>query len=135
MPTIDKDRLFQLRGEDLSDSNGDKIGSIEEIYLDDETGAPEWALVSTGLFGSKSTFVPVARRQPTRTATCASRSTRRPSRTLPGSMPTARSPSDEEAELYRHYGMDYSATAPDGGTRATAATDGGDVSGPRPTTR
>jgi hypothetical protein len=59
MATLDKDRILQYRGENLSDSNGDKIGSIEEIYLDAETDAPEWALVNTGMFGGKSTFVPL----------------------------------------------------------------------------
>ena len=29
-------------------------------YLDDQTGQPEWALVNTGLFGTRSSFVPLA---------------------------------------------------------------------------
>ena len=59
MATIQKDRILQLRGEDLCDRDGDKIGSVEEIYLDADTGAPEWALVKTGRFGGKGTFVPL----------------------------------------------------------------------------
>jgi stress response protein YsnF len=39
MGVIEKDRILQLRGEDLYDSDGYKIGSIEEIYLDDATDA------------------------------------------------------------------------------------------------
>ena len=42
----------------MVDRDGDKIGNIDAIYLDDETGEPEWALVNTGLFGTKSSFVP-----------------------------------------------------------------------------
>ena len=60
MSTLQKDRILQLRGEALYDRDGDKIGTVDEIYLDADSGAPEWALVSTGLFGSKSTFVPVS---------------------------------------------------------------------------
>src|SRR3954462_4905524 len=60
MSTLQKDRMLQLRGENLYDRDGDKIGTVEEIYLDAESGAPEWALVSTGLFGGKGTFVPGA---------------------------------------------------------------------------
>jgi hypothetical protein len=30
------------------------------IYLDDETGQPEWALVTSGLFSTKAAFVPLA---------------------------------------------------------------------------
>jgi uncharacterized protein YrrD len=32
-------------GQTLLDRDGDKIGRIEEIYLVEETGRPEWALV------------------------------------------------------------------------------------------
>ena len=59
MSTLDKDRLLAQRGQDLYDADGDKLGSVEEIYLDAQTGEPEWALVNTGLFGTKSTFVPL----------------------------------------------------------------------------
>jgi stress response protein YsnF len=48
------------RGQTARDVDGDKIGRIEEIYLDLETGQPEWALVHTGMFGTSSSFVPLA---------------------------------------------------------------------------
>ena len=54
-----KEALLQKGGQDLYDRDGDRIGSIDEIHLDAETGEPEWALVSTGLFGTKSGFVPL----------------------------------------------------------------------------
>ena len=59
MSHLQKDQLLQQRGQDLYDSHEDKIGTIDEIYLDHESGEPEWALVNTGLFGTKSTFVPL----------------------------------------------------------------------------
>ncbi|SFT71747.1 conserved domain-containing protein [Geodermatophilus amargosae] len=37
-----------------------KHGSVGEVFLDDETGRPEWATVRTGLFGTKEAFVPLA---------------------------------------------------------------------------
>jgi len=37
-----------------------KLGTVGEVYLDDETGSPEWATVRTGLFGTKEAFVPLA---------------------------------------------------------------------------
>jgi sporulation protein YlmC with PRC-barrel domain len=49
----------QWRGQNLVASDGDKIGKIEEIYLDAETDVPEWALVTTGMFGTKQSFVPI----------------------------------------------------------------------------
>jgi hypothetical protein len=44
----------------MLDRDGSRIGSIDAIYLDDQTGQPEWALVNTGLFGTRSSFVPLA---------------------------------------------------------------------------
>ncbi|OKK03226.1 photosystem reaction center subunit H [Streptomyces sp. CB03234] len=47
-----------LIGRKAFDRNGHKIGTIDEVYLDDATGAPEWAAVRTGLF-SRDAFVPL----------------------------------------------------------------------------
>jgi len=46
------------------DGKGDKIGTLSEIYVDDETGQPEWLAVSTGLFGTKVSFVPIEGARP-----------------------------------------------------------------------
>ncbi len=40
-------------------SDGEKIGSIGQLYADDDTGEPTWVTVKTGLFGSSQSFVPV----------------------------------------------------------------------------
>jgi uncharacterized protein (TIGR02271 family) len=40
--------------------DGEKLGKIREIYLDDLTDKPEWATVSGGFLGTKSHFVPLA---------------------------------------------------------------------------
>ncbi len=46
-------------GRTVVDREGEKIGKIDELYFDDQGGQPEWALVNTGLFGTKKTFVPI----------------------------------------------------------------------------
>jgi uncharacterized protein (TIGR02271 family) len=46
-------------GLDAMDSAEDKIGKIDEVYVDRETGEPAWLAVKTGLFGSKVSFVPL----------------------------------------------------------------------------
>jgi uncharacterized protein YrrD len=58
MPDIDTVRTWE--GRTMLDRDGSRIGSIDAIYLEDQTGQPEWALVNTGLFGTESTFVPLA---------------------------------------------------------------------------
>ena len=74
--------------------------------LDTETNQPEWALVTTGLFGSKQSFVPISRAGrdgdaitvPFDKATV---------KDAPKVDPDGRLSEGEEQELYRHYGMDY----------------------------
>ncbi len=131
MATLDKDRILQFRGENLCDSDGDKIGSVEEIYLDAETNSPEWALVNTGMFGGKSTFVPL------RDASEADGTLQVPFdkatvKDAPKMDPNGQLSQSEEAELYRYYGMDYSESRsdtglPDGGTRRDFSDDDGDT--------
>lgn len=47
-----------LIGRKAFDRDGVKIGTVDEVYLDDATGMPEWAAVRTGLFG-RDAFVPL----------------------------------------------------------------------------
>jgi uncharacterized protein (TIGR02271 family) len=54
-----KQDIETWRGRTLVDRDGDKIGKIEDIYLDRSTGEPEWVAVKTGLFGSNVSFVPI----------------------------------------------------------------------------
>ena len=104
MATTEQD-IRNWRGQNLIDASGDKIGKIEEIYLDAESEQPEWALVTTGMFGMKQSFVPIQDatagengdgiRVPFEKATVKDAPKIDPDGTL--------SP-QEENELYRHYG-------------------------------
>jgi uncharacterized protein (TIGR02271 family) len=47
------------RGQQLVGTGGDKIGKIDEVYVDRETGDPKFLAVKTGLFGSNVSFVPI----------------------------------------------------------------------------
>jgi sporulation protein YlmC with PRC-barrel domain len=99
----------------MVDSDGDKIGKIEEIYLDAETNEPEWAVVTTGLFGTKQTFVPIGDastsgdgiRVPFDKATV---------KDAPKVDPDGALSQDEERQLYQHYGREYSDYSGPGGS-------------------
>jgi len=56
---IGTETISRVIGSDVYDESGQKIGSASEVYLDDETGQPEWVTVRTGLFGTKESFVPI----------------------------------------------------------------------------
>src|SRR4051794_17230549 len=98
--------ILSWRGQDAVDSDGDKIGKVEEIYLDAESNEPEWALVNTGLFGTKRSFVPL-RTAPPWGDGIAVGSEKDTVKNAPKVDPDGRLSRQEEAELYRHYSLDY----------------------------
>ena len=57
---IDQSQAQQLIGQQLRTRDGDKIGTIGQLYIDDYHGAPEWVTVNTGMFGTNESFVPLA---------------------------------------------------------------------------
>ncbi len=114
MATIQKDRILQFRGQDLRDRDGDKIGSIEEIYLDAESNEPEWALVHTGLFGTKRTFVPLREAFESEGALTVPFD-KDTVKDAPQVEPNGQLSQREESELYGYYGLDDSAAG--GGRR------------------
>ena len=56
---ITQNDIQQLGGATVYTTDGDKVGSVGQVYLDDQSGAPEWVSVKTGLFGTKESFVPL----------------------------------------------------------------------------
>src|SRR4051794_17780081 len=90
----------------LLDRGGGKIGTIEEIYLVEDTGRPEWALVKLGRLGSRARLVPLAGADPVaegiRAAYEKSVVTGAPR------VDTDEEPSEDEVvAVYRHYGIAY----------------------------
>ena len=57
--TMNRVRLDEMRGAPVYDSNGDKIGKVEEIFYDQQTQVPEWIGIGTGFFSNKRVLVPV----------------------------------------------------------------------------
>jgi uncharacterized protein (TIGR02271 family) len=103
-PMIDERNVTQVIGSTALTSSGDKLGSVGEVYLDDETGRPEWATVRTGLFGTKQAFVPLAEADlvggDLRLPYDKDRVKNAPHIDTDGHL----SP-EEESELYRYYGL------------------------------
>ena len=128
MPDIDTVQSWQ--GRTMVDPAGNKLGTIDAIYLDDETGQPEWATVTSGRFSAKTAFVPLAQARDTGASVQVpydkDQVTDAPTMEADGSLSQ-----DEEAALYRHYGLDYSEHRSDSGLPAgTDDTVGRDTSGP-----
>src|ERR687886_2555784 len=56
---ISRDSVQTLIGGTAYSTDGDKIGSIGTVYLDNASGEPAWVTVKTGFFGSNESFVPL----------------------------------------------------------------------------
>ncbi|MDQ3094530.1 MAG: PRC and DUF2382 domain-containing protein [Actinomycetota bacterium] len=111
---MDTEEISQVRGAKVIDLNGDKIGKVEEIYLDKDTDKPEWVLVNTGLFGSSSTFVPL--QGSTRQGDDLQVSFDKDQvKDAPGVDAGKELSQSDEAELYRYYGLDYGEESSDSG--------------------
>jgi two-component system sensor histidine kinase UhpB len=50
---------YDWSGHEIYGSDSEKIGSVNRVYLDAATGQPKWLEVNTGLFGTKTIFVPL----------------------------------------------------------------------------
>ena len=116
--------VTEWRGQELLDNDGEKIGKIEEIYLDTETDQPEWALVKTGLFGGKGTFVPLQQANPTGDGVQVPFE-KSHVKDAPNIDPDGELSRSEERTLYEHYGLGYDDSSSGSGTR-TGTTGNGD---------
>ena len=149
---ISQDNISQIleAGGNVIDNDGNKVGSVGQIYVDDQTNNPSWVTVNTGLFGSNESFAPL------QGASLEGNDVRighdkAKVKDAPNVAPDGHLSEEEEAKLYQYYGLstdgrsteqttnDYS-TGTDTGTAAGFGTDrdrdtdrggvGHDTSGP-----
>jgi len=138
--TVDQQDMSAWRGYDLVDSTGSKIGKIADIYLDEDTGKPEWVAVTTGLFGSRVSFVPLSGAS-ARDNTLVTQFSKEQVKDAPQAEADGQLSQEEESRLYAHYGMGYTeqrsdSGLPEGGGRAdTGRVDTGRVDTGVDTTR
>lgn len=104
---LSSDQLQNVLGSTAYDADGDKLGKVSRVFLDNASGLPEWVTLQTGLFGNRESFVPAG------DAVLGDEGL-----TLPFSKDAVKDAPQvdadegqltpaEEAELYRHYHLDY----------------------------
>lgn len=95
-----------LIGDAVYDLGGAKIGKVKRVYVDNASGAPTWASVSTGLF-SEDSLVPLAgaqlREDP---AELQVRVHKEAVKTAPHLAHDGLITQDSENDLFVHYGVD-----------------------------
>jgi len=108
--------LADWRGKDILDRDGEKIGKLEDVYVDTETDVEEFGTVKEGLVNKHLTFVPLDKvtASPDFLQVDVSKSLVKdgPNIDLDGEL----SSFDEEG-LYRHYGRPYAPPTTDSDRR------------------
>ncbi len=122
-------------GRNLVGSDGSKIGTIDQLYADKDSGEPTFATVTTGMFGTKTSFVPVSGASTTGDDISVPYD-KDLVKSAPNVDPDGEILPEEEERLYAHYdmsapsgGYDYDPAAPTEGYDAGMRTEGRDVGG------
>lgn len=99
--------LIECIGCDAYDINGEKIGRVAEIYADHATGQPEWLALTAGFLGSRTHFVPLAGASAQDEGIIVAFE-RDAVHRAPNTESHGELTQEDEAQLYGHYGFDYS---------------------------
>jgi uncharacterized protein (TIGR02271 family) len=116
---LDNSQIERLNGTEAYGSDGEKIGKVGQVYLDDQTGQPTWATVNTGLFGMNESFVPLSQASMSGDTLTVPYDKDRV-KGAPNVASDAHLSPEEERNLYEYYGLSYS----DAGTYDDTTTTG-----------
>src|SRR3954452_12161675 len=102
--------LAEWRGADVLDKSSDKIGKLDDVYYDAESDLPAFVTVKSGLLGKHLKLVPL-------TGATAGREHLRvifakdDLKEAPSIDPGVEITTEQEADTYRAYGLEYAPTA------------------------
>jgi sporulation protein YlmC with PRC-barrel domain len=104
---IPVENIAEWRGQEVVDTDGAKLGKLEQVYFDGETDEPTFAGVKSGRVSKSLTLVPLAHASVGRGYVRVQR-TKSEFKKAP-SFDTGRELSlEDEAAAYGHYGLEYS---------------------------
>jgi stress response protein YsnF len=125
---LNETQMRDVVGATAYDSAGDKIGKVGQLFLDDETGQPEFVTVNTGFFGSSESFVPVADAELSEGRLSVPFAKDRVKEAPTVDVDDGHLDRDQEATLYAYYGRPYAPSgtvgSPRGQVDSSAATHG-----------
>ena len=104
-------------GKMLLDRNGEKIGKLQDVYIDVETDQPQFATVKEGIVGRHLTFVPLGGIQigpdDLQVTVTKAQVKSAPDIDMHGDELTQ----NDESALYHHYELNYAPTDMESGRR------------------
>ena len=106
MSAIDVDTVLGWRGRTVVSTEGEELGTLQDVFLD-EGDRPGWGAVHSGLFGRRRSFVPLYEAQPDPDGDdrILVPYSREQVEEAPGADPDVQLGRDEEHRLYGHYGL------------------------------
>ena len=107
MTNVQQARISDFINRTVFDSNGDKVGTVNDVYFDEDTDQPEWLAVSTGMFGTKTSFVPISGAGFDTDNNVVISYDKATVKDAPRAEPDGHLTDDEERQLYAHYGRQY----------------------------
>lgn len=122
MTTTSGAELRDLIDRTAVDPSGEKLGTITDVYVDDETGNPTWLAIRTGLFGTRHSLAPLTGVYVGGDDVVVDFA-KDVVKDAPNVDVDEHLDSAEEERLYRHYGLDRHAVA--GEPATTGTTSGG----------
>ena len=109
--------VAEWHGKMLLDSNGEKIGRLQDVYVDVENDEPQFATVKEGFIGRHLTFVPLGGIQVSPEALQVS-VTREQVRSAPDIALHGEELSQaDESALYHHFELNYTPPVSESGRR------------------
>jgi uncharacterized protein DUF2382/PRC-barrel domain protein len=106
MAAPDIDTALDWRGRVVVDRSGERIGKLDEIFLDAETDLPEWGAVSSGLLGRRRSLLPLGELEAVGEDELRAPFDKEHVLAAPQADPDVELTSEEETALFRHYGRD-----------------------------
>jgi hypothetical protein len=106
MAAPDIDTALDWRGRIVVDSSGERIGKLEEVFLDAETDLPEWGAVSSGLLGRRRSLLPLGELEAAGEDELRAPFDKEHVLAAPQADPDVELTPEEEAALFRHYRRD-----------------------------
>jgi uncharacterized protein YrrD len=103
---IPVENIADWRGQDVVDRKGDKLGKLEEVYFDGETDEPAFAAVKSGLVSKSITLVPLAGASVGHDYVRVDQA-KGDVKKAPSFGTDSELTLNEEARVYRHYGLEY----------------------------
>ena len=126
---ISTNELGTVPGSTVYGTDGKKIGTAGQVYLDDQSGEPEWVTVNTGLFGTNESFVPLRNADLTGDGLTVPYS-KDQVKDAPNVDPdNGHLDESEEERLFRHYDLSSVSAAGQGTDAGVSGTSGRDVDG------